>query len=128
MSPADDGEPARGADAGTPAMHALADAQTIGEAQRLATAALRESGATDTPELDVQVLLAHVSAATRATLLAYPERPLSPQQTARFAALVARRLNSEPIAYLTGHRQFMGLHFLTDRRARIARPETAIVV
>jgi release factor glutamine methyltransferase len=128
MSPADDGEPARGAVAGAPAIQALAGAQTIGEALRLATAALRESGATDTPELDAQVLLAHVSAATRTTLLAYPERPLSPQQAVRLAELVARRLNSEPIAYLTGHREFMGLDFLTDRRALIPRPETELLV
>jgi release factor glutamine methyltransferase len=128
MSPADDGEPARGADAGTPALRALTDAQTIGEALHLATAALRESGATDTPELDAQVLLAHVGAATRATPLAYPERPLSSQQAARLAELVARRLNSEPVAYLTGHREFMGLDFLTDRRALIPRPETELVV
>lgn len=128
MSPADEGAPARGADAGTLAMEALVGAQTIGEALRLATAALRESGATDTPTLDTQVLLAHVSAATRATLLAYAERGLPQAQAARFAELVARRLNSEPIAYLTGHREFMGLDFLTDRRALIPRPETELVV
>jgi release factor glutamine methyltransferase len=128
MSPAEDGEPARSADAGAPAIRSLAGAQTIGEALRLATAALRASGATDTPELDAQVLLAHVSAAARATLLAYPERELPQAQAARFAELVARRLNSEPVAYLTGHREFMGLDFLTDQRALIPRPETELLV
>src|SRR5258705_8021560 len=127
MSPAEDGEPARGADARAPAIRALAGAQTIGEALRLATAALRASGATDTPELDAQVLLAYVSAAARATLLAYPERELPQAQAARFVELVARRLNSEPVAYLTGHREFMGLDFLTDRRALIPRPEKELL-
>src|SRR5260370_5026652 len=128
MSPAEDGAPARGADARASALAALAGGQTIGEALRLATAALRASGATVTPELDAQVLLAHVSAAARATLLAYPERELPQERAARFAELVARRLNSEPVAYLTGHREFMGLDFLTDQRALIPRPATELIV
>jgi release factor glutamine methyltransferase len=74
------------------------------------------------------VLLAHVTGATRATLLAYPERALSPERAARFADLVARRLRGEPVAYLVGHREFMGLDLLTDSRALIPRPETELLV
>ncbi len=78
--------------------------------------------------MDAQVLLAHVTGATRATLLAYPERALTPDQAAEYAGLVARRAALEPVAYLTGQREFMGLMFHVDRRALIPRPETELLV
>lgn len=118
-------EPERGNTAGAPAVR---DARTLGAAQQAATAMLRRTGATDTPGLDAQVLLAHVTGLSRTRLLAYPERALAPEAAADYAALVARRAEREPIAYLIGHREFMGLDFLTDRRALIPRPETELLV
>lgn len=82
----------------------------------------------ETPDLDAQVLLAHVVSAPRFTLLAYPERPLTPEQAAAYAGLVARRAAHEPVAYLTGRREFMGLDLLVDHRALIPRPETELLV
>ena len=82
----------------------------------------------ETPDLDAQVLLAHVVGAPRFTLLAYPERPLTPEQAATYAGLVARRAAREPVAYLTGRREFMGLDLLVDQRALIPRPETELLV
>jgi release factor glutamine methyltransferase len=81
-----------------------------------------------TPALDAQVLLAHVTGVERATLLAYPERLLSEEEAARFAQLVARRQEGEPVAYLVGRREFLGLDLLTDPRALIPRPETELLV
>ncbi|HEX6797003.1 MAG TPA: peptide chain release factor N(5)-glutamine methyltransferase [Ktedonobacterales bacterium] len=107
---------------------AIAGARTLGEALSAATERLRAASATETPQLDAQVLLAHVIGAGRATLLAYPERTLPPEQAATYAMLVARRAAGEPVAYLTGHREFMGLDLLTDRRALIPRPETELLV
>ena len=107
---------------------ALRSARMRGEALRAAVDVLRGSGATDTPDLDAQVLLAHVTGLSRAQLLAFPERPLSADEAAAYAALVMRRARREPVAYLTGHREFMGLDFLTDRRALIPRPETELLV
>jgi release factor glutamine methyltransferase len=105
----------------------LVAARTRGEALSLAGAWLREAGS-ETPALDAQALLAHVTGAARATLLAYPERALTPEQAAAYAALVARRAAQEPVAYLTGRREFMGLDLHTDRRALIPRPETELLV
>jgi len=105
----------------------LAAARTLGEALQLATAWLRAAGS-ETPALDAQTLLAHVTSAPRVTLLAYPERALAPDQAAAYAGLVARRAAQEPVAYLTGRREFMGLEFHTDRRALIPRPETELLV
>lgn len=106
----------------------LGVARTLGEALRAATDALRRSNATDTPELDAQVLLGHVTGFSRAQVLAYPERTLSPERAGAYAALVARRVRREPAAYLTGHREFMGLDILVDQRALIPRPETELLV
>lgn len=103
-------------------------ARTLGEALRSGRDTLRGAGATETPELDAQVLLAHVTGLSRARLLAYPERALPPEQAAEYAALVVRRARREPVAYLTGHREFMGLDLLADRRALIPRPETELLV
>lgn len=107
---------------------ALVDARTLGAALALADAWLREAQVGETPALDAQVLLAHVTGASRATTLAYPERPLAPEQAESYAGLVARRAAHEPVAYLTGRREFMGLELLVDKRALIPRPETELLV
>jgi release factor glutamine methyltransferase len=77
---------------------------------------------------DAEVLLGHVTGASRAAVLAYPERVLTKGQRAQLFDLVRRRAAGEPIAYLTGHREFMGLDLLTDARALIPRPETELLV
>jgi release factor glutamine methyltransferase len=73
-------------------------------------------------------MLAHTVGESRATLLAYPERRLTNERAAAFARLIERRLAREPVAYLVGHREFMGLDFAADRRALIPRPETELLV
>src|SRR5215470_8650165 len=93
---------------------ALVAALSVGEALRLGREWLRKVEENMTPDLDAQVLLAHVTGVGRAALLAFPERALMPEQAAAYAALVARREAGEPVAYLTGHREFMGLDLLTD--------------
>ena len=86
------------------------------------------AGVGETPSLDAQVLLGQVTDANRAVTLAYPERALSAEQAARYAELIARRAAHEPVAYLTGHREFIGLDLLVDRRVLIPRPETELLV
>jgi release factor glutamine methyltransferase len=106
----------------------LQTARTWGAALRAATAVLKAAGVEATPALDAQVLLSHVTGAARAALLAYPERTLADARATAYAALVARRAAGEPVAYLVGHREFLGLDFLTDARALIPRPETELLV
>jgi release factor glutamine methyltransferase len=101
---------------------------TWGTTLRAATLALARASVTPTPDLDAAVLLGHVVGATRALLLAYPERPLPPDQADTYRTLIARRLAGEPVAYLAGHKEFFGLDFLTDARALIPRPETELLV
>jgi release factor glutamine methyltransferase len=92
-----------------------------------AQARLREAGGSS-PDLDAAVLLGHVLGVSRASLYTHPERQLSEAEQARYSQLIERRALGEPVAYLTGHREFMGLDFLVDRRVLIPRPETESLV
>ncbi|HEY7349697.1 MAG TPA: peptide chain release factor N(5)-glutamine methyltransferase [Ktedonobacterales bacterium] len=100
---------------------------TIREALNSARARLR-AAEISSPDLDAAVLLASVLEVDRAALYAHPERALPPEAQATYEAMIARRLQGEPVAYISGHKEFMGLDFLTDRRALIPRPETELLV
>jgi len=78
--------------------------------------------------LDAQVLLGHVLNVDRATLYTYPERVLTAEQQQQFFQLIERRERGEPVAYLTGHKEFYGLDFFVDKRVLIPRPETELLV
>lgn len=107
---------------------ALAQVRTLGEALIQARTLLATAGSTPTPDLDAQVLLAHVTGYARTTLVAFPERPLDSEARMRYAGLVARRARGEPVAYLVGHREFYGLDLLVDPRVLVPRPETELLV
>ena len=78
--------------------------------------------------LDAQVLLSHALNIDRSALYTYPERTLTPEQEQQFLTLIERRSRGEPVAYLTGHKEFYGLDFLVDKRVLIPRPETELLV
>ena len=78
--------------------------------------------------LDAELLLGHVSGWSRVDVLAHPERRVSQAVERAFDALVARREQSEPMAYILGQREFYGRMFRVDRRALIPRPETELLV
>ena len=78
--------------------------------------------------LDTQVLLCHVLGIERSTLYAYPERELTPEQEQRYLSLIERRAQGEPVAYLTGHKEFYGLDLVVDSRVLIPRPETELLI
>jgi release factor glutamine methyltransferase len=82
----------------------------------------------DSPRADADILLAHVLGRPRSYLLAWPERELTPSQWAAFQALVERRARGEPVAYLTGSREFYGLDLAVSNAVLIPRPETELLV
>ncbi len=92
-----------------------------------AIARLAQAGC-DTPRLDAEVLLAHVLEKDRAWLLAHADKKLSPAQSTQFENLLRRREQREPVAYLTGHKEFYGLDFQVTPHVLIPRPETELVV
>lgn len=78
--------------------------------------------------IDAQVLLAHVLRTERAWLAAHATDPLTREDADAFFALARRRCDGEPVAYLTGRREFRGLTFDVDPSVLIPRPETETLV
>ncbi len=94
----------------------------------LAFATLELKASQDIPQLEAQVLLAHVLGQTRAYLYTWPEKEVSSKEEAEFLALLNRRLNHEPIAYLTGHKEFWSLDFEVTKDTLIPRADTELLV
>jgi release factor glutamine methyltransferase len=77
---------------------------------------------------DAQVLLAHVLGTNRAWLAAHAADSVSPAQANAFFALADRRRKGEPVAYLTGVREFWGLQLIVTPAVLVPRPETETLV
>lgn len=92
-----------------------------------AIAALKEEGI-ESPQLDAEILLAHSLGLSRSGLYAQLDLKPDPTVEKTFKSLVARRLRHEPVAYITGHKEFYGLDMCVDRRVLIPRPETETLV
>lgn len=81
--------------------------------------------------IDAQLLLLHTvgrAGSDRAWLLAHDTDALAPAQHAQFLALCQRRAAGEPVAYLTGHKEFYGLPLQVDARVLDPRPDTETLV
>jgi release factor glutamine methyltransferase len=78
--------------------------------------------------VDARMLLAHVLGHDRAWLIAHRNTRLTADQARRFDALVRRRHNGEPVAYLIGRREFYGLELEITADVLIPRPETELLV
>jgi release factor glutamine methyltransferase len=85
-------------------------------------------GVTSTPDLDAQLLLAHVLGLPRVRLKSHPEGLGEPLQVAQYRELLARRAAGEPVAYLTGSRDFWSLDLAVTPQVLIPRPETELLV
>jgi release factor glutamine methyltransferase len=94
----------------------------------IGAAASRLTATSETPRLDAEALLAHCSGIGRTAQLTWPERALGPSQVAAFAAAVDRRADGEPVAYITGQREFFSLALAVTPAVLVPRPETELVV
>jgi len=95
-----------------------------------AEAALRNHLAADSSSaaLDAALLLAHVLGLSRAALAARPELELTAAQAVRLGRLAVRRAAGEPLAYLTGRREFWSLDLDVTPDVLVPRPETELLV
>jgi release factor glutamine methyltransferase len=82
----------------------------------------------ETPRLEAELLLSHVLECSRIQLIIDRDRPLENHELSAYRALVSRRRNHEPIAYLRGEREFYGHVFEVDARVLIPRPDTETLV
>lgn len=78
--------------------------------------------------LENRILLCHALRLTRVQLITQSERQLSAAEAEALAALLARRLRGEPIAYIVGQREFYGLDLRVSPDVLIPRPDTELLV
>lgn len=82
----------------------------------------------DTSVLDLSVLIAHVCGISREQLYTDPDRKLNSSEESDLRSYCRRRSTGEPIAYITGKKEFYGREFMVDKRVLIPRPDTEILV
>jgi len=81
-----------------------------------------------TPRLDAEILLANALGTTRLRLYTEYQKLVEPEERARFRALVERRSRREPVAYITGRREFYSLELEVTPAVLVPRPETEHLV
>lgn len=96
---------------------ALADAQ-----QKLNKAEIK------TARLDAEIILAHVLNKSREHILTYPEKRITKGQMGNYNYAINRRVNCDPVAYITGQKDFFGLKFVVNHEVLVPRPETEMMV
>lgn len=101
--------------------------KSIKEALQEAVSFLKQRGI-EGARLDAELLLALLLTVERPYLYAHAELELSAAQLEHYAALCRRRAEGEPLAYIRGEKEFMGLSFLVERGVFIPRPETEHLV
>lgn len=82
----------------------------------------------NTAGLDARVLLGYVLEKDSSNIFSHPEMPLTNAQYSKFRRLINRRKRGEPVAYLTGHKEFYGHNFFVNKNVLIPRPETELLV
>jgi release factor glutamine methyltransferase len=94
---------------------------TLDEAAKLLNAAGVES-----PRTEARLLLAHVLGVRRDEILSAPA--LDHEQSARFAAAIARRAGREPLAYITGVKEFWSMEFRVGLGVLVPRPDSETLI
>ncbi|WP_239032899.1 peptide chain release factor N(5)-glutamine methyltransferase [Pseudoalteromonas luteoviolacea] len=100
----------------------------ISNAQAIAWATQQLIEHSDSPKLDAEVLLLHILDKPRSYLFTWPEAELSDEHHQAFIAHIARRLEGEPVAHITGEREFWSLPFYVNNSTLIPRPDTETLV
>jgi release factor glutamine methyltransferase len=77
---------------------------------------------------EARLLLAAASGFSEASVLAFPEKALSPEIQKSFTEMASRRAAGEPVAYILGRKEFYGLELAVNPAVLIPRPETELLV
>lgn len=99
-------------------MHSLSGTHTIASILR----------ASPIPQLEARILIGHVTGMSRIQLITQSEQVLRDAEILQIQTLFERRLLGEPIAYLSGQREFYGLSLKVSPAVLIPRPETELLV
>lgn len=82
----------------------------------------------ESPRATAEILLAHVLELKRIDLYLRYDQPLCAEELSRFKALIKRRVNREPVAYILGFKEFWSMDFAVTKDVLIPRPETEFLV
>jgi release factor glutamine methyltransferase len=99
----------------------------IRELLKVSSDYLKDKGI-ENPRLNAEVLLAHQLHVERVGLYLNFDRPLTETELSSYRSLIKRRIDHEPLQYITGTQEFWSLSFAVDRQTLIPRPETEIIV
>lgn len=88
--------------------------------------AISQLQASESPRRDAEILLEHVTGRGRTFILAFGETQLTDEQCQQLDALLTRRRDGEPIAHLTGVREFWSLPLFVSPATLIPRPDTGV--
>lgn len=94
----------------------------------LESAALKLKTISASPRLDAEILLSHLLQADKVRLIADSNKKIGADVERQFTGLLERRINHEPVAYLTGKKEFYGLEFAVNSNVLVPRPETELLV
>ncbi len=101
---------------------------TLKQALARASARLAAIKEVDNPSLVAEILLRHILGINRVQLYTDMDQELSPDKANEFDILVKRQIQGEPVAYITGQKEFYGLDFYVDARVLVPRPESELLV
>ena len=82
----------------------------------------------ENPRLDAEVLLSNILKKERIYLYVEFDKPLLPQELTSFREAIKKRVAKQPVAYILGYKEFMGLEFKVTPAVLIPRPDTEILV
>lgn len=101
---------------------------TIQSLRLLARDALKGIAELEREIFEADLLLNFATGYSRAEILAHPDATLPPEEIKNFLELLERRKKHEPIAYITGKKEFFGYEFKVTPDVLIPRPETELLV
>jgi len=104
----------------------MSDSVSIEQAVLAATERLQD--VTDAPRLEAELLMARAINMPRSFLFAHPEDELDDDALQRLNETLARRLAGEPMAYITGIKEFWSMELAVSPATLVPRPETELLV
>jgi release factor glutamine methyltransferase len=97
-------------------------------AESLSSAAARIAAHSLSPQLDAEVLLGNLLGLSRTELIVRGTAPMASDASSAYEAMVARRIGGDPVAYLTGMREFWSLTLKVTPAVLVPRPDTEMLV
>ncbi len=82
----------------------------------------------ESPRLDAELLLSYLLGQKRIFLYVHFDQPLTAEELAKYRELVKRRTAGEPVAYICGEKEFMGLPFKVSPAVLVPQPDTEVLV